>query len=125
MNAAEYYRSVKDDRQAWRDSTPAICMHCCNPEDWNGLQTHEIERRSQAQRTWGHRCNYLLLCERCHAGPFAAMPHSQQLAIKLIRDPNYFDLKEWLRLKDPELKAPERVTLSEVVAHLAFQPVFY
>jgi hypothetical protein len=42
------------------------------------------------------------------------MPHAKQLAFKLIADPCHFDLDTWLRLKDPELHAPGRVTMQEV-----------
>lgn len=42
------------------------------------------------------------------------MPHAQQLAYKLIADPECFDLDAWLRLGDPELRAPNRVTMDEV-----------
>lgn len=42
------------------------------------------------------------------------MPHAQQLAFKMLRDPEHYDLEEWLRIRDPELRAPERVTQQEV-----------
>lgn len=90
------------------------CMACGESPRWPPLAVHEIERRSHAPRSWAHRCNYLLVCTACHEGPFATMPHAQQLAYKLIADPEGFDLQAWLRLGDPELRAPNRVTMDEV-----------
>jgi hypothetical protein len=89
-------------------------MFCKAAPSWPPLAVHEIERRSQAPTRWAAGCNYLLLCEPCHAGPFATMPHARQLAVKLVADPKHFDLQAWLRLKDPGLKAPNRVTASEI-----------
>ena len=88
------------------------------PDAWPGLEVHEIERKSHAPKSWGNTANYLLLCQRCHAGVFATMPHAKQLAVKLIKDFEHFDLYEWLRIRDPELRAPERVTMDEVLSHL-------
>lgn len=114
MRAEEYLDLVMDDRENWRLEHPQLCMSCGGSSSWPPLAVHEIERRSHAIKCWGHRCNYLLICQACHAGPFACMPHARQLAFKLIADPAHFDLDAWLRLKDPELHAPERVTMREV-----------
>lgn len=46
------------------------------------------------------------------------MPAAQQLACKLVCDPTHFNLDEWLRVRDPELKAPERVTFSDIAQFL-------
>jgi len=115
-----YYDSIHPDREEWRQETPDCCMYCGTLEvnAWPGLDIHEIERKSHAPNAWGDRCNYLKLCRRCHAGPFANMDHARQLAVKLIRDPEYFDLWAWLRLRDPQLNAPDRVTMDEIVSHL-------
>ncbi len=114
--ADNYYRRVKADREAWRAEMPQACMYC--GRDFM-LQVHEIERRGQAGTRWGQRCNYLLLCEICHAGPFATMPHEAQLAVKLVADGKHFNLTEWLRIKDPELRAPERITFEDIAIYLA------
>ena len=93
-------------------------MWCGEDAPLYGLQIHEIERRSHAAFRWGVRCNYLLACQPCHMGPLDYAPHEQQLACKLLCDPDHFDLEEWLRIRDPELRAPERVTLRDVVRYL-------
>lgn len=118
----DYARKVRPERQSWRESMRPECMYCYRAEyggTW--LEVHEIERKSQAAGRWGERCNYLLLCPSCHATHFASMPHARQLAVKLINDPKHFCLASWLRIKDPELKAPERVTLEDVVAHVVLE----
>lgn len=75
---------------------------------------HEIERRSHAPWRWADVCNYLFVCEECHQGELATMPHARQLAIKQMEDEENYNLKDWLRVRDPDLKAPERVTQEEV-----------
>lgn len=115
MNATEYYDSIKEDRAVWRAQF-SRCMYC---GDSDILEVHEIARRSAATRSWGDPSNYLLLCgamsrNNCHEKRFATMPAARQLAVKLIRDPWSYSLVDWLRIQDPELKAPDRVTQEEV-----------
>jgi len=42
------------------------------------------------------------------------MPHHRQLAYKLLADPKNYDLDSWLKIRDPDLRAPIRVTQQEV-----------
>jgi hypothetical protein len=112
--AEQYHLRAQTDRRAWKHEQPSRCMFCSASPQWPELQVHEIERRSQAPRTWAQRCNYLLLCQPCHAGQFATMPHAKQLALKFVRDRSHYDLQEWLRIKDPIGRAPDRVTQEEV-----------
>ena len=44
------------------------------------------------------------------------MSHAEQLAVKWVNDPDNFDLDAWLRLRDPDLRAPTRVTMEDVEA---------
>lgn len=83
------------------------------------LEVHEIERRSHGKNRWGIRANFVLLCHECHHGPFATMPHAMQLAHKKRRNPSDYNLLEWAMIKDPELRAPDRVTQVEVDCCLA------
>ena len=112
--AQRYSVQAEQDRSTWKREQLSRCMFCGLSPHWPELQVHEIERRSQAPRTWAQRCNFLLLCQSCHAGPFATMPHAKQLALKYLRDPLHYDLQEWLRIKDPTCRAPARVTQEEV-----------
>lgn len=118
----DYARQVRDDREDWRAVTPDFCMWCGAAGQasfgYSPLHIHEMERRSHASGRWGVRCNYLKLCNDCHADVFDTMPHAKQLAVKLVKDPDHFDLEQWLRLRDPALLAPERVTMDDIVQHL-------
>lgn len=104
----------RTDREQWRMEQSQVCMYCGGNKSYLPLQVHEIERRSQCPTRWDNRVNFLLLCSVCHSGPFATMPHADQLAVKMVADPENYDLESWLRLKDPQLRAPNRVTQVEV-----------
>lgn len=106
--------ATKQDREAWRHAQIPVCMYCNSKAGWLPLSVHEIERRSHSTKRWASLCNLLLVCEGCHREDFATMPHARQLAVKFIKDRANYDLEAWLRLRDPELKAPNRVTQSEV-----------
>lgn len=103
---------------AWRLSVSSTCMFCGGDGGWIGLQVHHIQRRSGAQKSPRIHAgfNLLLLCESCHAGPFATMPHAKQLRLKMEVDFEHYNLREWLRIADPELRAPNRITQEEVDA---------
>lgn len=45
------------------------------------------------------------------------MPHAKQLCLKKKADPQNYSLADWLRIRDPELSAPERVTEEDVDSH--------
>jgi hypothetical protein len=119
-----YKAEIHDDRVAWRDRQLPRCMWCLCSESTAiyerfGLHQHEIERRAHASKTCLVDCNYLMLCGTCHNGPFANLktwPHAKQLALKMLRNPDDYDLAAWLLIKFPDGKAPNRVTQSEVDA---------
>lgn len=98
-------------RRQWVKQQKPVCMVCGQPPDWRGLQTHHIERN---RRRGDIPCNLLRVCGTCHEGPLAAMPHAKQLAIKQTADPDHYDLRAWLQINDPDLRAPRRVTQEEV-----------
>jgi len=107
------------DRGNW--SLDFTCCWVCGNEGKGimALQIHEMERRSQApSHHWADPCNYFKTCDTCHMDLLAAMPHARQLAYKYIHDPDNFNLERWLRLRDPELRAPNRVTEQEVMSHV-------
>jgi hypothetical protein len=113
----EYYEDNREDREGWRWSMPTKCMICGWEEgrsSYRWLETHEIEPRSLAQGRWAHRCNYLLLCNHCHHERIPLMSHAEQLAYKIKADRDHFDLDSWLRLRDPELRAPCRVRMEDI-----------
>lgn len=115
--------------EAWLDSlSPKARERCwwCNKRfsiDWNDHgHVHHIERRNWARRDRVDQpCNLFLVCIECHQTalePSNRELHARQLAAKLLRDPAHFDLTEWLRIRDPVLKASERVTLADIVQYL-------
>lgn len=69
------------------------------------LEIHEILRRSQAPNgNCFFRANYLLLCREAHSSHLIACSNREsqivQLAIKKYRDPENFNLEEWLRVRN-------------------------
>ena len=101
-----------------------------NPSDFSRLQVQHIERRAHADKSRRNRIvNLAKACMSCHAGPLATMAHARQLAFKWRSDiAGYGSLAEFVRdflmIKDPALRAPNRVTVEEVREELAKIPVW-
>jgi len=90
------------------------CQCCGSAFTYSSLEVHEIDRRSQAPGSWGVEVNLLLVCRHCHAAVIPGMSHAEQLCLKRHYDPEHFDLQAWLKIRDPELKAPNRVTIQDI-----------
>jgi len=58
--------------------------------------------------------NYFRACKLCHMEDLANMDHAKQLAYKFLYDKLHYNLEQWLKIRDPELRAPKRVTQEEV-----------
>ena len=82
------------------------------------LDVHEIGRGPCRSICLGERCALLLVCRLCHEelGSARKWPQSRQLAIIAEKRLFDFDLKEFLRLTSP--RAPNRITLDEVLEHM-------
>lgn len=109
-------KALMDERKEWASKQTKCWI--CGVSSYAGfpLETHEMERKSQApHHAWANLNNYFCACKKCHMDDLAAMPHPRQLAYKYIKDINNYDLESWLRLRDPELKAPNRVMEDEVM----------
>ena len=98
MTARQYYESIRPGREAWRDSRPRCCMVCghvghqeCESVHF-AIEVHEIVTRARAPRSWGHRCNYLLVHPGCHQ-KIQGRPLAVQLAYKLRYDPDHYSLR--------------------------------
>lgn len=116
--ASKYAQRNQPRREKWRNGRRQECWVCLSGGDpWRGLQIHEIERRSHAPQRWADYCNYFLTCPTCHEQHLSTMSHARQLAYKWIHDNPNFDLKRWLKLKDPDMEAPDRVTMGEILSH--------
>ena len=91
----------------------------CGVELYGRREVHHVERRSHAPRDRrDHPANLFVTCPECHRGVLDFADQSQVLARKMLRDPENFDLKTFLRIADPSLNAPERISLREIVKHL-------
>ena len=104
----------RDERRNWAVDFDRCWI--CGATEYQGfpLETHEMERRSQAPTRCMHVCNYFRTCKKCHMDDLAAKPHAKQLAYKQIKAPGNYNLMDWLRLKDLDLRAPNQVTQEEV-----------
>lgn len=109
----------------WIDSLGCteFCWWCGKKFDSfrHAPQVHHIERRRWCGGRENDRCNLFLVGKQCHDTDLAASDyrlHAATLARKLVYDPDHFNLEDWLRLRDPELTAPERVTWSDIARHL-------
>lgn len=104
--------------EAWLiDHTDHSCWICGADSVVGGilrLEVHHMERRSHAPKQYDSVCNFFSSCTTCHTTKIDTMPHAKQLAYKQKHDPEHYDLEAWLRLRDPDLKAPNRVTQEEV-----------
>lgn len=99
---------------AWRQSQRKCWL--CN-KTW-ACDLHHVERRSHGS-TADQPCNWFAACRECHDGPLAAkVKHPEQLCLKMLADPMHFSLERWLRIADPELRAPCRVTFHDILAHV-------
>lgn len=115
--SVSYYNSIKVIRREWKHSMKRRCMLCLRVLPWEKLEIHEIDRRSQLPNKWWpeNGCNGLLTCRQCHMERLDSMPHAEQLAYKLVQDPENFNLAAWLSQKP---RGPEYVTMAEVMEHV-------
>ena len=112
-------KKLMEERKEWAQSRKRCWV--CGAKHHAGfpLETHEMERKSQApHHAWAAKENYFCACKKCHMDDLAAMPHAKQLAYKYIHDILHYNLEAWLRIKDPDLRAPSRVTEDEVMDHV-------
>ena len=86
------------------------CMICGKR---SGLETHEIARGSHRRAAYGRRCCWLRLCRDCHdaCGRYALWPVERQLALKLLRDSEHYDLEAFNAVRPRDIHA---ITQSEV-----------
>ena len=108
------------ERKKWAENQTNCWI--CKRDSYCGfpLETHEIERKSHGvQGKWASLANYFRTCKKCHMDDLAAMPHAQQLAFKHIYDPVHFNREQWLRIRDPSLRAPNRVTQEEIETYIS------
>jgi len=114
---SRYEESIREGRREWIQrkfvAANGRCMICRRPQQaciGNRLDCHEMVSRARAPGRWWHPANALLLCRDCHD----ALPSLvQQLAWKLLHDPDDFDLNAV-----NQIKGGDPVRLASVVAML-------
>ncbi len=107
-------KATKDKRDTFR-ATFRICMLCNKRK---ATDVHEIVTRAKSDKSVEHRCTWLCLCRTCHdreVADYSRYPISRQLALKLVSDPEAFDLAKINELRGND---PNEFTLADVAKHL-------
>lgn len=113
---AKHDRDAKPERDAYREEFH-LCQVCCRrPAD----TIHEIARGVHRKDALKERCTWLLVCHYCHIAveDYSKWPLTKQLACKLLTDSDGFDLQRFNEIRD---RAPEAITLADVVRHFTLQ----
>ncbi len=82
------------------------------------LSVHEIAKGSLRGFAMKHRACCLVVCSKCNCDDlcdYSKWPIERQLAVKLITDPEYFDLELFNKVRG---RAPTAITLADVVPYL-------
>jgi excisionase family DNA binding protein len=82
------------------------------------LDVHEIGRGNKREACLGERCALLVVCRWCHddLGSAGEWPEARQLALLANRRLFDWDLDFYLEITSP--RAPERITVDQVVKHM-------
>lgn len=109
----EFIKFVKDDPDGG-------CCPICGREE---LILHHMVAGPNRGRALLVRAAWLAICNYCNTGEIEdelQWPIAKQLALKLVQDPEYFDLAEVNKLFAPEghPNPPRRVTMTDVVKYL-------
>ena len=86
---------------------------CCAKRQ--ASECHEIVRGANRQKAIQYRACWLALCVPCHAllGDYSVWPPARQVALKLLSDPEHFDLGII-----QECRGDNRVNWESVAIHL-------
>ncbi len=98
----------------WRESDPITSVR--------SLSVHEIAKGPCRSEAMKHRECCLVACDICNCGPlcdYKIWPIERQLAVKLLTDPEYFDLELFNKVRG---RAPTAITLADVVPYLQLKP---
>lgn len=92
-----------------------MCQICCRRK---ATETHEIARGAHRSEGIRARCAWLCVCRRCHddeVGDYSRWPVTRQLAAKLVRDTEFFDLDIINKIRGRDADA---ITLADVAKWL-------
>lgn len=101
------------------------CQPCWTLGDglkWSNLSVHEIAKGIHRQAALSERCAQLVACWDCNSGrlnDYSILPIEKQLAIKLLEDPEHFDLVTFNRLRG---RADGAIGMADVVKYLMLVP---
>ena len=101
-------------RQARNEYRNKHCQLC----HWlKATDCHEIARGPARKAALECRSTWLALCRPCHEklGDYSEWPVERQLALKLVVDPEHFDLVKVNRIRG---RADGAITLADIVPHL-------
>ena len=115
--ARKRYLEAKPIRDGLRESVG--CCELCGRSSWNQLDVHEISRGVNRQKSLNKLFALLVVCRPCHdlLGSAKEWPEARQLALLAEKRLWDWDLDAYLLLTSP--RAPRRIELHEVVAHMS------
>lgn len=89
---AKLNRTVNPIRAAYV-AEKFTCECCCKRQ---AVDLHEIVRGANRQKAIQYRACWLALCRACHEllGDYSIWPPARQVALKLLRDPEHFDIEK-------------------------------
>jgi hypothetical protein len=103
---------TNEAREGYRDQQCQLCSLI-----W-ATEVHEICSGPARQKALNHRETWLALCRGCHQRMHTPSDFSieRQLALKLLVDPEYFNLELVCQLRG---RAPTAITLADVSPYLS------
>ncbi len=109
--AAKSRRIHSKARAEYRQQLCQVCLFLAASE------VHEIARGIARAEAYGERATWLAVCRPCHdyLGDYSIWPLERQLAVKLVRDAEHFDLDIFNRVRG---RAPGAIAMEDVVCHL-------
>lgn len=106
-------QNCRSEREAYLKNA-GLCEVCgvIAPRD-----VHEIARGPARSKSVKLRSCWLAVCRPCHEalGDYRAWPIAKQLALKLVRDPEFFDLAE---VNHTRGRAANAIELKDLAAYL-------
>ena len=107
---AKVDRAIKREREEYREEFH-ICQVCNRAL---ATDVHEVARGSHRAKAKLERCCWLAVCAPCHSeklSDYSQFPITRQLAVKLVADPKFFDLKRFNEIRG---RSPEAITLEDL-----------
>jgi hypothetical protein len=107
----EFDETIAGPRRLWLRLHPICWFNCCNPSQC----VHEIGTEGNRKAFVGEVCSWAAACSNCNLYEltnYRKFPVVDQLAFKLIYDPDNLDLARYNRLRH---RGPEAITMGEVL----------